>query len=45
MPEHGQDEDGNLVIALPGDPMHPEPERACEFARVVLRNRRWVGEG
>ena len=45
MPIHGHDEAGNFVIALPGDPLHPDPKRACEVARVVLRDGCWTGEG
>ncbi len=45
MPTHGRDEAGDLIIALPGDVLHPEPEKFCEFARVVLRSGRWIGEG
>jgi 8-oxo-dGTP pyrophosphatase MutT (NUDIX family) len=45
MPAHGHDADGNFVIALPGDPLHPDPIKSCEFARVVLRDGRWIGEG
>lgn len=45
MPTHDRDEDDNLVIALPGDALHPDPEKSCEFTRVVLRAGRWIGEG
>ncbi|MFT5683434.1 MAG: 8-oxo-dGTP pyrophosphatase MutT (NUDIX family) [Myxococcota bacterium] len=45
MPTHGHNEDGSFVIALPGDPLHPDPVKCCEYARVVLREGRWIGEG
>ena len=45
MPTHGRDDAGNLVIALPGDVLHPDPVKSCEYARLVLRAGRWVGEG
>lgn len=44
MPEHGRDADNNFIIALPGDSLHPVPEQACEYTRVVLRDGRWHGE-
>lgn len=42
MPVHGQDDAGRLVIALPGDPMHSDPQPACAARRVVLTNHRWI---
>ena len=43
MPTHGHDEDGNFVIALPGDPLHPQAGKSCAFTRLVLKDGCWVG--
>ncbi|MFT4975875.1 MAG: 8-oxo-dGTP pyrophosphatase MutT (NUDIX family) [Myxococcota bacterium] len=42
MPVHGEDRQGRLVIALPGDPMHSDPHPASFARRVVLHNHRWI---
>ncbi len=44
MPTHGHNSAGEFLIALPGDPLHPEPEPVCAVQRVVLRDGAWVRE-
>jgi 8-oxo-dGTP pyrophosphatase MutT (NUDIX family) len=41
MPVHARDEAGRLIIALPGDPLHPSPSPACLTHRVVLDGKHW----
>lgn len=41
---HAVQEGGALVLALPGDPLHPESPNAESHARIVLREGRWRDE-
>ena len=45
MPVHARSPQGELIIALPGDPLHPVPAPTCAVLRVTLRDGRWIPEG